>query len=298
MSEIFEIIDPVESFLEARQEGFGVGVESPRCGHNRALWLAGAAVCLFMTLILANTLGPRIRGEFALQLNREEASDTVSEHRPQQPENSDLALIPAAPTPASRVHAIDPEASAAPSSDSQVQTSQEPAPPPTLAEGQFSAPNSLQPDEVISRAEDERAGWVTTSLAATVHSGPSVSTPILKYYPVGTELRTIGRQNGWVQIVDPATSQQGWIYEPYLWPGKVPTERQGALPQQPDTPNSEQQPTQAELDAPDESGVSDPDVSEPAEKSEELRKSRGFSSHHARRGIWIRFGNRTLRFGF
>ena len=295
MSEIFEIIDPVESFLEARQEGFGVGVEPPRCGHNRALWLAGAAVCLITTLVLVSTLSPRIRGELESRLNRQ-SSDTVSQHPTrQQPENSGPALIPA-PTPARGVHAIEPEASAAQSSDSQVQTSQESAPLSILTDGQFSAANS--PDEVISRAEDEGARWVTTSLAAKLHSGPSVSTPILTYYPVGTELRTIARQNGWVQIVDPATSQQGWIYEPYLWPGKAPTQRQDTLPQQPETPNSEQHPTQAELDAPDESAVSDPDVSEPAERSEELRKSRGFNSHHARRGIWIRFGNRTLRFGF
>jgi hypothetical protein len=34
-------------------------------------------------------------------------------------------------------------------------------------------------------------------------------------YPVGTELRSIGYQQGWFRVLDPATSRTGWIYERY-----------------------------------------------------------------------------------
>jgi Bacterial SH3 domain len=50
---------------------------------------------------------------------------------------------------------------------------------------------------------------------ATVHAGPSVSAPTVRFYPVGTELHVIDYQHGWFQVLDPATSQRGWIYEKY-----------------------------------------------------------------------------------
>ena len=50
---------------------------------------------------------------------------------------------------------------------------------------------------------------------ATVHSGPAVSAPIVRFYSVGTELELIDHQHGWFQVLDPATSQRGWIYEKY-----------------------------------------------------------------------------------
>ena len=50
---------------------------------------------------------------------------------------------------------------------------------------------------------------------ATEHSGPSVSAPTVRYYPVGTELHLIGYEQGWFQVLDPVTSQRGWIYEKY-----------------------------------------------------------------------------------
>jgi hypothetical protein len=55
MSEPFEIVDPVERFLDARKS-VATGFENPRQGRpirrNQALWLAGAAVFAISTLIL------------------------------------------------------------------------------------------------------------------------------------------------------------------------------------------------------------------------------------------------------
>ena len=59
------------------------------------------------------------------------------------------------------------------------------------------------------------ANWVVVIRWATVHSGPSVSAPTLRFYSVGTELQLIDHQYGWFEVLDPATAQRGWIYEKY-----------------------------------------------------------------------------------
>src|SRR5262245_63864935 len=63
--------------------------------------------------------------------------------------------------------------------------------------------------------EKQEANWVVVIRWATVHSGPSVSAPIVGSYSVGTELQLTDYQQGWFQVLDPATSQSGWIYENY-----------------------------------------------------------------------------------
>jgi hypothetical protein len=62
----------------------------------------------------------------------------------------------------------------------------------------------------------ELAKWAVVLLAAKAHSGPSVSTPTIRYYRIGTRLRVADRQRGWIKVADPISAQQGWIYEKYL----------------------------------------------------------------------------------
>jgi uncharacterized protein YraI len=54
------------------------------------------------------------------------------------------------------------------------------------------------------------------SMAARVHSGPSVSSPIIRFYPRGTALQVIDRENGWVQVTDPSSGESGWVLDQYL----------------------------------------------------------------------------------
>jgi hypothetical protein len=63
--------------------------------------------------------------------------------------------------------------------------------------------------------EGKDAIWFVVSRAARLHAGPSVSSHITHFYPVGTELKLIGYAQGWFQVSDPATLRQGWIYEKY-----------------------------------------------------------------------------------
>jgi hypothetical protein len=77
----------------------------------------------------------------------------------------------------------------------------------------------------VTEGKGEEAIWVVVIRGATVHSGPSVSAPTVRFYRVGTELNLIGYQQGWFQVSDP--SQQGWIYEKYYLqaisgPGRTP----------------------------------------------------------------------------
>jgi hypothetical protein len=111
--------------------------------------------------------------------------------------------------------------------------------------------NGLQPSSSITDAafetsvpSGEEAIWFVVSRAARLHTGPSVSTPVVHLYPVGTELKLIGYEQGWFLVWEPATSREGWIYERYyldVIPG--PGESQVALLQSP-------RPTRVALAAP------------------------------------------------
>src|SRR5262249_30092359 len=58
--------------------------------------------------------------------------------------------------------------------------------------------------------------WVTVLLPARVHTGPSVNTPISRFYSAGTPLQATRYRNDWFEITEPGTSKSGWIYRKYL----------------------------------------------------------------------------------
>src|SRR6185436_3966991 len=62
-----------------------------------------------------------------------------------------------------------------------------------------------------------------------VHSDASVSSPIISFYQAGTALQVLDRQNGWVQVADPASGESGWVFDQYLAPATGPTVTQTAL---------------------------------------------------------------------
>jgi hypothetical protein len=77
-----------------------------------------------------------------------------------------------------------------------------------------------------------KAIWVEVSHAASVHAGPAVSAPTVRFYRVGTVLHLLGYEQGWFQVSDPTTSQQGWVYEIYLEAIGAP-DQVGATAQEP-----------------------------------------------------------------
>ena len=97
-------------------------------------------------------------------------------------------------------------------------TAEEEAPSTSLAPGDSqsgSLPTTREGSEPSVPPASEQANWVVVIRFATVHSRPSVSAPIIGSSAVGTELQLIDYQYGWFEVLDPVTSQRGWIYERY-----------------------------------------------------------------------------------
>jgi hypothetical protein len=84
-----------------------------------------------------------------------------------------------------------------------------------IGKGPKSLPITGASFESSGTLEGKEAIWFVVSRAARLHAGPSVSSPITHFYPVGTELKLIGYAQGWFEVSDPLTLRQGWIYEKY-----------------------------------------------------------------------------------
>ena len=69
---------------------------------------------------------------------------------------------------------------------------------------------------VLPETPYHESTWVKVLLPARVHDGPSVETPIIRFYAVGTPLRVAGYRQDWFEIIEPSTSKSGWIYRKYL----------------------------------------------------------------------------------
>jgi hypothetical protein len=58
--------------------------------------------------------------------------------------------------------------------------------------------------------------WVKVIHGAKAHSAASISSPITEFYPPGKELQIIGRESGWIELLDPVTQERGYVFEQYL----------------------------------------------------------------------------------
>jgi hypothetical protein len=82
--------------------------------------------------------------------------------------------------------------------------------------------------------------WTKVILAARVHSEASVSSPTIRFYQPGMALQVVNRQNGWLQVADPASQERGWVLEKYLASIEGPTLTQTAMDATPKNTLSEQ----------------------------------------------------------
>jgi hypothetical protein len=104
--------------------------------------------------------------------------------------------------------------------------------PASTAQQTQSAP---QPEQATPATEEQSTQlqpqseheWVR-SAGATVRSGPSSSASQLGTLRSGMEVRVVGRQSGWVQIVNSDGSQTGWVYEKLVEPVAGPNEHGAA----------------------------------------------------------------------
>jgi hypothetical protein len=71
--------------------------------------------------------------------------------------------------------------------------------------------------------------WAKLIFAARVHSAASVSSPVIRFYGAGTELQVVGREYGWLELLDPVTQQRGFVFEKYVVAIDGPSRTQSAL---------------------------------------------------------------------
>jgi hypothetical protein len=129
-------------------------------------------------------------------------------------------------------------------------------------------------DEQVKVGDGEQ--WAEVVLAARAHSAASVASPTLRHYRVGTRLKVIDRQSGWIKIIDPATSKQGWIFETYLMLKEASGEKQA------EGPGQSQRTALAESKVPD-----DPNLVAPARPGPYARpytRKQGWRRHY--RYVW------------
>ena len=75
--------------------------------------------------------------------------------------------------------------------------------------------------------------WLEVLFPARVYTGPSVDTPIIRFYAVGTPLLVADYRGGWFKIIEPSTSKMGWIYGRYLGAISNPHQTQIASQERP-----------------------------------------------------------------
>jgi len=68
----------------------------------------------------------------------------------------------------------------------------------------------------LNDTEREAVEWIKIDQVVMVRSEPSVSSLGLRSYPAGSRAQVVGRENGWVQLLDPMIQERGWVYHAYL----------------------------------------------------------------------------------
>ena len=301
----FELIDPLERFLEAREEALSEGVEAarqaPHAGPKKLLWLGGFALFAISTLILGNTISPRVGGE--------SVSSGVASHSDTAAQQQHMSL-PAAPSGAQSVHAIDPDAFAAQNTESQVQADQKATPLSTETTGQQSAAVESSPSAQL-RDESSTAVGVTEAPSqpelgdqllkltspATIYNAPSASADIIGTAFVGARVRVASQNSGWVKIVDPTSGREGWIDSPDLSPltptvGTASTEDFAAKQMSENEPAGalNEPPLEQGFEIPDENDLSAMTQSQPPAKA----KRHSSKPHYGRKRFVVRLNLRRF----
>jgi SH3 domain-containing protein len=74
----------------------------------------------------------------------------------------------------------------------------------------------------LGQAAETPAEWVEIVSAVDMHVGPKQSSKTVKVAERGQKMRVTARDKNWVQISDPASSTQGWVYKRFLKPASAP----------------------------------------------------------------------------
>jgi hypothetical protein len=84
---------------------------------------------------------------------------------------------------------------------------------------QSELPVAVVPTDSASSGKDE---WIGFSTDVNIRKAPSPNADPLRIAQKGEKLRVIGRENKWVQVTDPTTSETGWVYLRFTEPAQSP----------------------------------------------------------------------------
>ena len=76
----------------------------------------------------------------------------------------------------------------------------------------------------LGAAGDAAAEWVEIIRPVDMHARPEQSSETVKVVEKGLKFRVAARDKNWVQVSDPATSANGWIYSRFLKPTTPPAQ--------------------------------------------------------------------------
>jgi Bacterial SH3 domain len=74
----------------------------------------------------------------------------------------------------------------------------------------------------LGQAADAPAEWMEIVSAVDVHARPQQSSETVKVVERGLKVRVTARDRNWIQVSDPKSSMQGWIYKRFLKPTASP----------------------------------------------------------------------------
>jgi hypothetical protein len=77
------------------------------------------------------------------------------------------------------------------------------------------------------KSQDMRVAQMV--LGARVHSMPSRSSPTVQFFSPGSKLQMLNEENGWVELIDPATQEHGWVIKSYILLTRTATRSQDIL---------------------------------------------------------------------
>lgn len=99
------------------------------------------------------------------------------------------------------------------------------APPKETAAAPAETPDDPRDDErpgplgrLVAAASELTSSeeWLQTVGAVNMRAEPSSTAETRKIAPKGRKLRVLGREGNWVQVADPVTKDEGWIYARFL----------------------------------------------------------------------------------
>jgi hypothetical protein len=76
----------------------------------------------------------------------------------------------------------------------------------------------------LGEAPEASAEWVEIVRPVDMHALPQQSSETVKVAQKGLKFRVTAREKNWVQVSDPTTSANGWIYSPFLKPTEPPAQ--------------------------------------------------------------------------